>query len=765
MKVLRRVFPPPRDRKDAILWAHELTGALWITLPDGTSGKVADGGGGGTSDHAALTHLAWLSSAHTLSGTYKLAGSAASTAAAEVAYTAFTATLLDDPDAATARATLGAAYVSRSISTTLPLAGGGDLSADRTLTLSGWSGTTDGRPLYRNGTAVATATVSAPLTFTAGALAITQSDATHDGYLSSADWSVFNSKQAGSAELTGLASLGDGIPVRSTTWQTLGYSTGLSLSSTTLTLDSGLQSLTSADASAGLPYVTVANTWATATYTAMLSVVGGAWKVIGWRESGGQDLTNGAIADGQLVARVGTTIAGVDVSATPAASKVVKSGAGGTIDNGWLDADIKALGDNSTNGLWARTGSGTGSARTLTAGSGVTITNGDGVSGNPTIAASGSGGATGTAAAVTTYGGAFDGDVTFDTGGSTPSGWTKSGSTYTRDTANGECQYKTVTFAQDSIILDLAGSPFRCRSYNPTAKNGIGVVNVGTVGTAGSSGGAGGTGAAPATLATSSAGSVFYGGTNGGVGNVGANGGAGTAAPAGSGYGGGTGGKGGGARSTVAATIRAGGAGGGGTNAGARPQFYGNPWSMIAGGLLAWRNGTGLLQIAGGTGGGGGGGSGGAPLKGGGGAGGGGVLLFAAETAAFGTGCYFSVDGSDGGAGYVVATTDTAGGGGGAGGGRMMVAIGTITGSNLPDFYGRGGAGGSAAIGATGYWAEGGNGGDGGKLEIYVGTNNVGGTPTVTVTGGTAGTNFGSGTGYVGSSAGSNGTYKYGEGA
>lgn len=51
-----------------------------------------------------------------------------------------------------------------------------------------------------------------------------------------------------------------------------------------------------------------------------------------------------------------------------------------------LDSDLTALANNSTNGLWARTGSGTGSARTLTAGSArVTVTNGDGVSGNPTV--------------------------------------------------------------------------------------------------------------------------------------------------------------------------------------------------------------------------------------------------------------------------------------------------------------------------------------------------------------------------------------------
>ena len=45
-------------------------------------------------------------------------------------------------------------------------------------------------------------------------------------------------------------------------------------------------------------------------------------------------------------------------------------------------AAIRALG---TNGILARTGSGAVAARTITAGAGVTVTNGDGVAGNPTI--------------------------------------------------------------------------------------------------------------------------------------------------------------------------------------------------------------------------------------------------------------------------------------------------------------------------------------------------------------------------------------------
>jgi hypothetical protein len=52
------------------------------------------------------------------------------------------------------------------------------------------------------------------------------------------------------------------------------------------------------------------------------------------------------------------------------------------------DADLTAIAGLSSSGLIARTGAGTAAVRTLTAGSGITVTNGDGVSGNPTVALS-----------------------------------------------------------------------------------------------------------------------------------------------------------------------------------------------------------------------------------------------------------------------------------------------------------------------------------------------------------------------------------------
>jgi hypothetical protein len=51
-----------------------------------------------------------------------------------------------------------------------------------------------------------------------------------------------------------------------------------------------------------------------------------------------------------------------------------------------LDSDLSALAANSTNGLWARTGAGTGEARTIVAGSSkVSILHGAGTAGNPNV--------------------------------------------------------------------------------------------------------------------------------------------------------------------------------------------------------------------------------------------------------------------------------------------------------------------------------------------------------------------------------------------
>lgn len=49
------------------------------------------------------------------------------------------------------------------------------------------------------------------------------------------------------------------------------------------------------------------------------------------------------------------------------------------------DADLGALAANAVNGIWARTGAGTGSARSVAAGTGISVANGDGVAGNPTV--------------------------------------------------------------------------------------------------------------------------------------------------------------------------------------------------------------------------------------------------------------------------------------------------------------------------------------------------------------------------------------------
>lgn len=55
-----------------------------------------------------------------------------------------------------------------------------------------------------------------------------------------------------------------------------------------------------------------------------------------------------------------------------------------------LDSDLTAVAGLAGTGFITRTGTGTATTRTITAGSNITITNGDGISGNPTIAVTGS---------------------------------------------------------------------------------------------------------------------------------------------------------------------------------------------------------------------------------------------------------------------------------------------------------------------------------------------------------------------------------------
>jgi hypothetical protein len=93
----------------------------------------------------------------------------------------------------------------------------------------------------------------------------------------------------------------------------------------------------------------------------------------------------------------GTKIRGFNSSGTGTgngvgvtASNGIVVASGGDNSNGgdltWqLTGQASALHTLSSNGLIARTGSGTVSARTITAGTGISVSNGDGVSGNPTI--------------------------------------------------------------------------------------------------------------------------------------------------------------------------------------------------------------------------------------------------------------------------------------------------------------------------------------------------------------------------------------------
>lgn len=109
----------------------------------------------------------------------------------------------------------GGVAASRLINTTAPLTGGGDLSADRTLAITQSNGSQDGYlsstdwSTFNNKVAT-TRTISTTSPLSGGGdlsanrtISISQSSGSTNGFLSSTDWNTFNNKQpAGSYEVT-----------------------------------------------------------------------------------------------------------------------------------------------------------------------------------------------------------------------------------------------------------------------------------------------------------------------------------------------------------------------------------------------------------------------------------------------------------------------------------------------------------------------------------------------------------------------------------
>lgn len=74
-------------------------------------------------------------------------------------------------------------------------------------------------------------------------------------------------------------------------------------------------------------------------------------------------------------------------TSTDDAGKIPVLGDSGRLDSAFLQAILESIGDLSSNGIICRTSATTVAARTLTApAAGITVSNGDGVSGNPTLA-------------------------------------------------------------------------------------------------------------------------------------------------------------------------------------------------------------------------------------------------------------------------------------------------------------------------------------------------------------------------------------------
>lgn len=269
--------------------------------------------------------------------------------------------LLNDASVSAQRTTLGVPPSTRSIATANSLAGGGDLSADRTIQLVNDSASPGANKVYGTDASGVKGWKNDPAG-SGGGDALVANPLSQFAATTSAQLAGVLSNESG----TGLAVFNDGsaltnatingIDLRGTAGSTINVGTGGTLGTAAFTAASAYQAadgelsaiagLTSAADT--LPYFSGSGTASTTSLT-----------------SAGRTLIGGANAAAQRTS-LGLVI-GTDVQA--------------------FDADLSAVAGLSTSGLVARTGAGTAASRSITGpAAGITVSNGDGAAGNPTIA-------------------------------------------------------------------------------------------------------------------------------------------------------------------------------------------------------------------------------------------------------------------------------------------------------------------------------------------------------------------------------------------
>lgn len=189
----------------------------------------------------------------------------------------------------------------------------------------------------------------------------------------------------------------------------LSYSTGLTLSGSSLVVDTSVVATLSAVAAGYQPLdadltALAAGTWAgTSALVTLGTVTTGVWHgttiATGY---GGTGLTS--YTAGDLLYATGSTtlaslpvgtngyilgvVAGLPAYRSPTNARIDLGLVVGTNVQAW-DADLDALAALSSTGIIVRTGAGTATTRTITGGTGISVTDGSGVSGNPTVSLTG----------------------------------------------------------------------------------------------------------------------------------------------------------------------------------------------------------------------------------------------------------------------------------------------------------------------------------------------------------------------------------------